>query len=642
MVGCCDSEAKEKVVLKQLLCVCLVHLVCHANAKGQESQVAADRYAHYRTAGLQVSEGLVTRWDAMGDSKPADGRSLNRVIGMPRAFRVKCNEEVRTVLRLDGQSALWQAAGNWGTLDKEATVVLLARLPQKNLRDGFLFDGSTNAGMSRLQLRGEHWQAGVQPPPIGNAANADQQTQQAQALQWQVHAVSFRKEAEQTKISHTIFIQGKPSTTNVAAKAVSSLGGFILGANAAASMGLECDVAEVLVFSQALSAEELNKIAADLTARWPSPVDLPPEEQPRLVSTLDDPAVFRKILRKPGDDDSRAYRIPGLATSAAGTLLAVFDIRYEGAKDLPANIDVGLMRSTNQGETWSAMHKVLDFDQTVPNSRGNGVGDPAILVDHQTKTIFVAALWSQGDRAWFGSRPGLTPDETGQFVLTKSTDDGLTWSPPINITKSIQGRDPSWRLLFNGPGSGIQMKNGTLVFAAQFRDGGGIPYSCFLYSRDHGETWTLSPAAILGKPPTSEAQIAELDDGSLLLTMRDESRSGKRAWAQWTWDAKGRTGKWSEPWHTVADPTCMASLLRLPNGELIFSNPNSSRERVNLTLRVSQDGGKNWSEGRSLDPRGCMYSSLTRLNDGRIGILYEVAGTLTFARFSRDWITDKP
>lgn len=352
--------------------------------------------------------------------------------------------------------------------------------------------------------------------------------------------------------------------------------------------------------------------------------------------------VFKTVLRKPGDDGSKSFRIPGLATTNAGTLIAVFDIRYDGSKDLPANIDVGAMRSVDDGQTWSPMQKILDFDQSIANSKGNGVGDPAILVDKQTNTIFAIALWSQGDRAWNGSGPGLSPDETGQLVLTKSRDDGLTWSKPINVTGTISGRDARWRLFFNGPGCGIQLRDGTLVFAAQYREASGPPHSCFLYSRDHGESWAVSPPAIANHPPTSESQIVELDDGSLLISMRDESKSGTRAWARWQWiqnSTTGADGKWVHSWSTVPDPTCMASLLKYPNGPLLFSNPNHPKQRIALTVRFSIDDGKTWSDGRLLDPRGCMYSCMTVLKDGRIGILYEVDNTLTFSRFPLEWIT---
>ncbi len=356
--------------------------------------------------------------------------------------------------------------------------------------------------------------------------------------------------------------------------------------------------------------------------------------------------VFRFTLRKPGDDGSKAYRIPGLATSNKGTLLSVYDIRYGGFSDLPGDIDVGFRRSTDGGRTWEPQQVIIDFDKAVPNARGNGVGDPAILVDQKTGTIFVIALWSQGNRAWHGSGPGLTPAETGQLVLVKSTDDGKTWSAPVNLTAQIAGRDPKWRLLFNGPGAGIQTRDGTLIFAAQYRDAEGTPHSCFLASRDAGETWAVSAPAIAAKPPTSEAQLAELADGSLLMTMRDESRSGQRAWARFQPQKELPSGSWDKWRSDLPDPTCMASLVRHPSGTLIFSNPASAKQRVGMTLRISDDDGQTWSSGRVIDPRPAAYSCLTILADGSVGILYEAgeknsAETLIYANVSLDWIRQK-
>lgn len=353
-------------------------------------------------------------------------------------------------------------------------------------------------------------------------------------------------------------------------------------------------------------------------------------------------ALFQTVLRRQGEDGINTYRIPGLTTTPKGTLIAVFDLRHQNAGDLPGDIDIGAMRSTDEGRTWSRMQTVLDFDAADPGSQGNGVGDPAVLVDRKTGDILVAGLWSHGNHGWGGSGPGLTPDETGQLVLTRSKDDGLTWSKPINITQKIAGRDPKWRLFFQGPGRGITLQDGTLVFAAQFRAADGVPHSCFIYSADGGHNWAVSSPAIPAQPPTSESQIAQLKDGSLLLSMRDESHSGLRAWARYTWKGRLAHGTWSAPWSAVPDPTCMASLIRHPQGLLLFSNPNSPRERKALTIRTSADDGKTWSAGRLLDPRPCAYSCLTVLKDGRIGILYECGDhssneTLTFAQFPLSW-----
>lgn len=603
----------------------LVFLALATAASAAEPD-AAGRHAWYRAGSLKADGLRVTAWGNAAAS--GDARSLTRVVGQPHAFRVKSAGGDQTILRLDGKAALWQAVGSWGTLGDARTVLAVLRLAPG--AEGFLFDGSTKSGRSHAQVKNGTWQ-------VGFGTDETSATHDAKLGEWQVHAFTFTKTADGTDIAHTIAGAGSKA---VHASTAQPLGGFILGADAATKNGLECDIAEVIVHDRALAGAELNAAVSDLQSRWGQPVDLAEAQQPQAAIIPADPRIFRTVVRAPGDDGVKSYRIPGLATSAKGTLLAVFDIRHKHSGDLPADIDVGLMRSIDDGATWGKMQAIIDYDAREPDSRGNGVGDPAILVDHKTGAIFVAALWSKGARGWGGSGPGMTPAETGQLVLVKSTDDGVTWSKPVSITPQV--KDPAWRLCFNGPGSGIQLRDGSLVFAAQFKGADNVPHSCFIASRDHGETWKISPAAIPGRPPTSEAQIAELADGSLLLSMRDEARSGRRAWARWDWKDGPLEGRWSEPWSAVTDPTCMASLIRHPHGELISSNPNNTSRRDNLTLRSSADGGRTWSDGRVLDPGPAMYSCMTVLRDGSIGILYESGPecSLTFARLPLEWVLE--
>lgn len=337
-------------------------------------------------------------------------------------------------------------------------------------------------------------------------------------------------------------------------------------------------------------------------------------------------------VRKPGDDGVYSYRIPGIATTDKGTLIAVYDIRHINSGDLPGNIDVGMSRSTDGGQNWQPMKTIMDMGAPHEN---NGIGDPAILFDPITKKIWVAALWSKGNRSIAGSKPGLSPDVTGQFVLVSSDDDGLTWSAPYSITSQV--KNPKWNLFFNGPGNGIAMQNGHLVFPAQYWDENKMPHATIIYSPDHGKSWK---AGIGAKSNTTESQVVETAPGTLMLNMRD-NRGKVRSIAT----TKNYGLDWVEhptSANTLADPVCMAGFMKAKvnvqgvlKEVLFFSNPNSSSERKDLTLKTSLDLGETWPmENQMLiDERGSYgYSAITKIDAHTIGLLYEGISDLYFVR----------
>lgn len=343
-------------------------------------------------------------------------------------------------------------------------------------------------------------------------------------------------------------------------------------------------------------------------------------------------------LRKPWDDEIHSYRIPGIATTNNGTLIAVYDNRYEHSGDLPANIDVGMSRSTDGGRTWEPMKVIMDMGEPHEN---NGVGDPSVLVDPATNTIWVAALWSKGNRSIAGSKPGLSPDTTGQFVLAYSRDDGITWSEPFSITEQV--KNPIWHLYFNGPGAGIVMQDGTLVFPSQYWDEStspsrvGMPHSSIIYSKDHGKTWHSGVGA---KRNTTEAQVVETTPGTLMLNMRD-NRGYYRSVATTT--DLGQT--WTEhhtSWSALPDPVCQAAIIKervavggTEKDILFFSNVNSIGRRVDMTVKASLDLGESWPSEHTLlvDERPCYgYSSMSKVDDHTIGLLYEGERALYFVR----------
>ena len=335
-------------------------------------------------------------------------------------------------------------------------------------------------------------------------------------------------------------------------------------------------------------------------------------------------------VRHAGNDGSASFRIPGLVTTNKGTLLGVYDVRYNSSVDLQEYVDVGLSRSTDGGKSWEKMRLPLSFGEYggLPKAQ-NGVGDPSILVDTQTNTVWVVAAWTHGmgnQRAWWSSHSGMDINHTAQLVLAKSTDDGKTWSKPINITEQV--KDPSWYFLLQGPGRGITMSDGTLVFPTQFIDSTRVPNAGIMYSKDRGKTWKMHNMA---RTNTTEAQVAEIEPGVLMLNMRD-NRGGSRAIAitkdlgkTWTEHPSSRKA--------LQEPVCMASLIHVDAKDnvlnkdlLLFSNPDTTKGRNHITIKASLDKGLTWLPEHQImldEAEGWGYSCLTMIDKETIGILYE-------------------
>ena len=328
-------------------------------------------------------------------------------------------------------------------------------------------------------------------------------------------------------------------------------------------------------------------------------------------------------LRNHGDDGVDTFRIPALATASNGDLVAAYDIRWDSCVDLQNDIDIGVQRSSDGGKTWSKMHVAMDMGEYggLPRAQ-NGTGDPCILVDEKSGDIFIFALWAhglKGQAAITTSTKGLDPIDVPQLVMVRSRDCGRSWEAPVNITGQV--KDPECAQIFQGPGRGITMSDGTLVVPVQVWSSHDNASGGFIFSRDGGDTWQISSLAV---DHVCEDQVAEIEPGVLLLNMRNYGNADKTRKVYVTGDL-GKTWKVHESNNMLMEPQCQASLLAVKSQDLLlFANPASTGDRVDFTVRASRDGGVTWPYSLMIDEeKGWGYSCMTMVDDDTLGILYE-------------------
>ncbi len=347
-----------------------------------------------------------------------------------------------------------------------------------------------------------------------------------------------------------------------------------------------------------------------------------------------------------GQDDYNTYRIPALLCTKSGTVLAFTEGRRDVVKD-GGPTDIVLKRSLGNEGKWTPSYipqgegrdrhntmMWLPLQVVFRSTHGEAYMNPVPVIDQTDGTIFLLV----------NLYPQPYKDENAAIWLVKSTDEGATWSTPVEITQET-GRHEI------GPGVGIQLRSGRL--AVQVYDG-------IIFSDDHGKSWKPGGVA---PGDWNETQVVELVDGSLLFSRRKyPSRS--------IMFSKDEGRSWSQPIadSDLPDPDCQGSMIRYTREDegysknrLLFANPVSGaigvglvpsdpRGRFNVTVRLSYDEGKTWPVAKLIRKGPGAYSSMTILPDGSIGILFETGetygsfvdhyGRLNFARFTLAWLTD--
>lgn len=358
-----------------------------------------------------------------------------------------------------------------------------------------------------------------------------------------------------------------------------------------------------------------------------------------FAASAAEPTIERTALFSTGDNGYNTYRIPAIVTTPQKTVLVAAEGRRDGRGDW-GHIDLFYRRSTDSGRTWESARVLVSQNDLPAGIQAN----PATTKSQERPAGFTIsnATWIT-DRA-SGRTLLLFCVEYMRCFVVESNDGGLSFSKPREITGAFEGfrtRDGyAWRVIATGPGHGEQLASGRLIVPVWISTADGRnahhPSVCgTIYSDDGGRTWQAGEIAAGrddGVVDPSETVVVEVAPGKVMLNIRNEARLNRRAFV---WGADGATG-WTKPeFHpTLWEPVCMASITRLPGGVLAFSNPATldpipsrpnavGRQRQNLGVRISHDGGKSWSAPLVLEAGPSAYSDLTVAPDGTLLCFYE-------------------
>ena len=269
--------------------------------------------------------------------------------------------------------------------------------------------------------------------------------------------------------------------------------------------------------------------------------------------------TFQNVFSR-GQTDSAGlsyfcFRIPALARTANGTLIAFAEGRHVNCNDQG---DVRLVRriSHDEGATWSAIDQVKAED-------GHTIGNPCPIVDLATQHIHL--LYSRDNKEAF---------------VTRSTDGGVTWGASVNLTASLKIElDPAKPFLATGPPGGIQLRSGRLIGAFYYNGRNGTR-SASIFSDDHGAGWTRSDDVRVSLKP--------LPNASSVVYMGGESQVAQSP---------------------MGGPNDLVMLMRVrgdfptPPPPPPASTPAPSAPNAvdhNHATAVSSDGGASWSAARLL------------------------------------------
>lgn len=325
------------------------------------------------------------------------------------------------------------------------------------------------------------------------------------------------------------------------------------------------------------------------------------------------------MLERYGAGDYEEYRIPALVITKKQTVIAAYEAREEAGNDW-AKTDIVVRRSTDAGRSFEP-----------PLYPGAVLKSPQSALPHGV-TLNNPVLTEDGEMLHL-----VFCLDYARVFYCLSTDEGVSFSTPREITECFHGFSWDWNVCATGPGHGIVTRGGKLIIPAwlakgEIRDETGRVKNHFpskaacICSDDHGKSW--KPGIMSeGIENANETTIAELEDGKILLNFRNERFEKCRVLGIWDTRLDHLSEVFTEP--GLPDPTCFGSMASY-GGEIFFVNC-ANRDpvrlyapRINLTVYRSAKEHR-WLPEILVDSHGG-YGDMG-VNEQGIWVLYERGGS---------------
>lgn len=320
-------------------------------------------------------------------------------------------------------------------------------------------------------------------------------------------------------------------------------------------------------------------------------------------------AFYKTTIWKANENNIFTYFVYGLTVTVKGTILAFSEARIVNGSDHGAH-HIVLKRSIDNGRSFSESEILAE------STSGQSWANPTVVQDAKTGIIFLFYALNHENRS-------------SEVFYTKSSDDGLTWARPTDVTALFKNNSNEWTFHLPGPGHGIQLRNKRLIVPVWHRKDISFPaarrnygVNC-IYSDDHGRSWKSGGDAPVGE--FNESQIVEQKNGNVLLIGR--TISARESSYQAKVISKDKGISWSaelEYDKGLSGSVCDIGLIRysLKPNIILVSQPADLKKRRDLTIRMSDNDGKTWSAANLLQQGAASYSDLAVLQDKTIICLY--------------------